>query len=231
MLDTIPSSLRETSSLSITQCGKAFGLCWDTTSDSLFVITPQLSCDLPSTKRSVISVIAKTFDVMGWYALTLLPAKLLLQELWSLRQDWDDPIPDSLRDRWKQWLEEVSLISQHPISRHVGKSHSSVLQCSLHGFSDASTKVYGGVVYLRTVFQDSSVAIDLLAAKSRVAPVKLQTVPRLELCGANLLSELLSQVQDLSIPEGGFHFCLDRFFCCSWMAKDGLQPSQSFRLA
>ena len=133
------------------------------TSDSLYVITPHLSSDLPSTKRSVSSVIAKMFDVMGWYAPALFPAKLLIQELWSLRQDWDDPIPDSLRDRWKQWLEEVSLISQHPISRHVGKSHSSVLQ---HGFSDASTKAYGGVAYLRTVFQESSVAIDLLESGS-----------------------------------------------------------------
>ena len=128
-----------------------------TTSDSLFVATPELALDIPPTKRSVSSVIARTFDIMGWHAPALLLAKILLQELWRHHLDWDEVVPDCLQEKWKAWLEELPLISQHPELRHVRFSDSPVLSRSLHGYSDASTKAHGGAVYLRTILQDSTV--------------------------------------------------------------------------
>ena len=57
-------------------------------------------------------------------------------------------------------------------------------------------------MYLRTVNTDTTITVDLIMAKSKVAPIKAQTIPRLELCGAQLLSKLLSQVSaDLAVPE------------------------------
>jgi len=61
----------------------------------------------------------------------------------------------------------------------------------LHGFSDASTLAYGGVVYLRTLHTDTSVTVDIIMSKVRVAPLKELTVPRLELCAALVLANLL----------------------------------------
>ncbi|GFR12555.1 uncharacterized protein TNCT_263951 [Trichonephila clavata] len=60
----------------------------------------------------------------------------------------------------------------------------------LHGFCDASTKAYAAVVYLK-----SKQEIHLVSAKTRVAPIKQLTTPRLELCGALLLAELISVIQ------------------------------------
>ena len=64
----------------------------------------------------------------------------------------------------------------------------------LHGFLDASTSAYGAVIYLKT-FDEVETRISLIASKTRVAPVKEMTIPRLELSAAVLLSKLMSRVQ------------------------------------
>ena len=61
----------------------------------------------------------------------------------------------------------------------------------LHGFSDASESAYAGAVYLQMVDTDGTAHVSLVMAKTRVAPLKQLTIPRLELCGANLLAGLL----------------------------------------
>ena len=58
------------------------------------------------------------------------------------------------------------------------------LSYELHTFTDASTDGYAACVYLRTVYSGDVVFVSLVCAKSRVAPVRQQTVPRLELQGA-----------------------------------------------
>ena len=45
------------------------------------------------TKRQLVSEIAKTFDVLGWFSPTLIKAKILLQHVWEHRIDWDDTVP------------------------------------------------------------------------------------------------------------------------------------------
>ncbi|XP_052857991.1 uncharacterized protein LOC128265818 [Drosophila gunungcola] len=64
----------------------------------------------------------------------------------------------------------------------------------LHGFSDASIKAYSAVVYSRLVRANGTVSVSLIAGKTRVAPLKQQLLPRLKLCGALLLSRLISSI-------------------------------------
>lgn len=66
-----------------------------------------------------------------------------------------------------------------------------------HGFSDAPQDALGAVFYIRTFHEYADAKIVLLAAKSKVAPVKRQTIPRLELSAAVLLARLLVRVQDI----------------------------------
>ncbi|XP_046868940.1 uncharacterized protein LOC124461460 [Drosophila willistoni] len=65
----------------------------------------------------------------------------------------------------------------------------------LHGFSGASTKAYAAVVYSRVINKDGSISTSIMAAKSRVAPLKQQSLPRLELCAALLLSQLIRSIK------------------------------------
>ena len=65
------------------------------------------------------------------------------------------------------------------------------LSLNLLGVFDASEDAYAGVIYLRLSDSDGNVHISLVTAKIKVAPIKLLTIPRLELCGAHLLTQLV----------------------------------------
>lgn len=86
------------------QYTKALGVEWNTTHD-YFRLTPIREL-LPSgdlTKRRFVSDIAKVFNVFGWFAPTTIKMKILLQRLWELKIDWDDPVPPSIQEIWSKW--------------------------------------------------------------------------------------------------------------------------------
>ena len=89
----------------------------------------------------------------------------------------------------------MALLSKYHIPSCYYPKHIDISTIELHGFSDASEDAYTGVVYIRV--QDCSGAMhSLLAlAKTKVAPIKRLTLPRLELCGAKLVSQLLQHAR------------------------------------
>ncbi|GFX93537.1 uncharacterized protein TNCV_1094771 [Trichonephila clavipes] len=112
----------------------------------------------------------------------------MLQELWKSKALWDDPIPSSILENWNKFTKESKYLNSISIPRFMAIDQNSDI--ILHGFCDASTKAYAAVVYLKSKQQ-----IHLVSAKTRVAPIKQLTIPRLELCGALLLAELISVIQ------------------------------------
>ncbi|XP_062557813.1 uncharacterized protein LOC134222669 [Armigeres subalbatus] len=115
-----------------------------------------------------------------------------LQVLWKLQLDWDSPVPHEFGQDWLDFKTKLSGFEQLRIPRHV---ISPVFKRKeLHGFSDASQMGYGACVYLRSIHSENQCTVRLLIAKSKVAPVNIKTIPRLELCAALLLSKLLGQV-------------------------------------
>ena len=155
---------------------------------------------------------------MGWFSPALLPAKLLIQEAWIQLFPWDDPLPDHLQQRWSAWLQEASALQSHPVNRFCTSPGINVQHRTLHGFSDASSNAYGGAVYLRTMNTDTSTTVELLTSKSKLAPKKKQTIARLELCGAHLLSKLLQQTaKDLGIPLDSTYAWCDSAVVLGWL--------------
>ena len=67
----------------------------------------------------------------------------------------------------------------------------------LHDFSDASKSGFGACVYVRSFCRLGKVTISLLTAKSTAAPLKTETMPRLELLGNLLLSCLITSVKNV----------------------------------
>ena len=65
----------------------------------------------------------------------------------------------------------------------------------MHVFCDASLRAYGSVVFLRRVRTDGSVELSFVVAKSRVAPLKSITLPRLELLAALIGSRFLACIR------------------------------------
>lgn len=97
----------------------------------------------------------------------------------------------------------------------------------LHGFSDASTRAYGAVLYTRCVSADGSIYTELVCSKSRVAPLKPTTIPRLELCGALLLAHLVTKtVAAMKIPFKSVTLWCDSQVVLCWLKKSPLAMNQ-----
>jgi len=143
----------------------------------------------PFTKRSVLSSIARLYDPLGWLTPVTFWAKAYMQLLWTKGLHWDDPLPPELDSKWLQFTQELPLVDQIHIPRHISTNKHSQLQ--LHGFCDASETGYCASIYLRTTDCSNNVNVHLLIAKSRVAPLSNVSLPRLELCGAHMLTKLL----------------------------------------
>lgn len=222
VLEDIPPDLREQQIVStlpsVEEYSKTLGLEWNTQLD-IFRLTVS---DLPPleglTKRALVSDIAKIFDALGWFTPTTVKMKILLQRVWEAKINWDDVVPTPIQDAWYQWRRELPALSNIQIPRCYFPQgfHTAVVQ--LHGFCDASEDAYAGVVYIRLMDAHDNVHISLVVSKTKVAPIKRLTIPRLELCGAHVLAKLLHHVREvLSVPLHNVFGWTDSSIVLSWM--------------
>ena len=129
--------------------------------------------------------------------------------------DWDDKLPADLVDKWLAWYNQVALIDQIKIPRWSGFNPSA--QIELHGFADASMKAYAAVVHLRVCLENVS-HVRIIQAKTKVSPIKTISIPKLELCGAALLSVLMSKVRKaLKLPNCSIHLWTDSTDVLYWL--------------
>ncbi|XP_063991157.1 uncharacterized protein LOC135169789 [Diachasmimorpha longicaudata] len=171
---------------------KTLGVLWNSTADTINY-TAKVSMPETATKRIILSETAKIFDPLGLLSPIVIVAKMVMQKLWTLKIDWDTPLPSDIQKEWSQFYLELEQINQVTFPRFVLQKNAKKIQ--LHGFSDASQHAYGACVYLRSVGDNGQVNTVLLCAKSRVAPLKQITIPRLELCGAQLLVKLIEGIK------------------------------------
>lgn len=194
LLDDLPIEYRYNNNSSISfddenSCIKVLGLRWQPSLDA-FIYTID-STVVGYTKRQILSDIAKIFDPLGFLAPLTCFAKLIMQRLWTLGLNWDDTPPREICEKWYQFKSSFAMLSDFKISRRFLVDNCD--ECQIHAFCDASEKAYAGVIYFR-VQQNSKVNVFFVCAKTKVAPLKSISVPRLELCAAVLLSNLLSEV-------------------------------------
>ena len=149
---------------------------------------------LEPTKRNIISTIGKFYDPLGFLSPVIIRFKVLFQKLCELKVGWDETPPEELLQEWRSLVNDLK--EGHPVSiprsYHTGMAENPVTY-SLCGFCDASTRAYAAVVYL-LLRSETNTTVQFLAAKTRVAPLQLQTIPRLELLSALLLSRLIVSV-------------------------------------
>ncbi len=72
---------------------KALGVHWDSSRDVLQVSIGTL-CPI---KINVISDIARTFDILGWFAPATILMKILFQHLWEIKLEWDEEVPSNIQ--------------------------------------------------------------------------------------------------------------------------------------
>lgn len=146
-----------------------------------------------STKRAVLSAIARLFDPLGLISPFTMLAKILFQDIWRLGLGWDEVLPSEMQSQFQSWVKGTESLKSWKIPRcyFENVSWKSISGLEIHGFGDASEKGYGACVYLRIPLQDGSFKVSLVVAKGKVAPIKRVTIPRLELLGALLCCRLV----------------------------------------
>lgn len=171
------------------------GLKWFPENDT-FSYLVKLPSEIP-TKRNVLSCIARIYDPCGWVSPLVFWAKALIQRLWILKLSWDDSLPSDLANEWNSFLKELPELEDIQIPRSLGISENAPVQ--ILGFCDASETGFSSCIYLKTM--DGNPEIRLLLAKTKVAPLKKVSIPRLELCAAHLLSKLSHHCINLLSPH------------------------------
>ncbi|XP_011883990.1 PREDICTED: uncharacterized protein LOC105571129 [Vollenhovia emeryi] len=170
------------------------GISWAPALDSFqFRVSPLEAT--PRTKRTILSAIAKLFDPLGWVTPVTITAKIFMQSLWRLQIQWDDTVPVLALNKWEDIYRNLSHLNGLQIDRWTGRG-ADTAEVQLHGFADASTVAYAAVVYSRVVSIAGEITVRLLIAKSKVAPLKTVSVPRLELSAATLLTRILEFIQE-----------------------------------
>lgn len=197
---------------------KILGLTWDRSEDQFqYTVNLPSATTEPETKRSIISLIAKLYDPLGWIAPTIIQAKIFIQKLWLSGTNWDEPVSSELRKEWSTYHNQLSNLTAVRVPRWLSTSGNDVLM-ELHGFSDASKLAYAAVVYLRVVDSTGNTRVSLVTARTRVAPIKQVSIPRLELCGAVLLSQLLTEVAEvLDIQKKDIRAWTDSTVVLAWL--------------
>ncbi|XP_070566927.1 uncharacterized protein [Ptychodera flava] len=204
VLSSIPAAERAPSvmnlDLSDLPVDRALGLQWDVEEDVFkFKVGKEVKDE---TRRGLLSVVASVYDPLGLVAPFILPAKQILQQLCKIGYNWDEKVPEEYLAGWQRWYNGILLLRDIAIPRCYKPQHFGRLESvELHHFSDASMEGYGVASYLRLVDVSGSIHCCLIVGKSRVAPMKTVTIPRLELTAATVSAKISKQLhEELQLP-------------------------------
>ncbi|XP_066911588.1 uncharacterized protein [Clytia hemisphaerica] len=153
--------------------------------------------DKPLTRRGILSSVSSIYDPLGFAAPVMLLIKRLLQKLIKDDKSWDDQISGEERAIWEKWRLQLPSLENVTIKRcFKPENFGKVVKATAHHFSDGSTIGYGQCSYLQLTDDKEQISTSFLMGKSRVAPLKQITVPRMELTAAVTsikVSNLLNQ--------------------------------------
>ncbi|XP_062714222.1 uncharacterized protein LOC134290992 [Aedes albopictus] len=212
---------------------KVLGLWWCTEKDTLTYKVGWTRYDevlleeqRRPTKREVLRVLMSIFDPLGLIAHFLIYLKVLLQEIWRSGAQWDEKINDNLFLKWQTWLQVLPDVEGVQIPRCYHTRNPAACEIQLHTFVDASENGFAAVSYMRFSNGDE-VECTLITAKTRVAPLKYLSIPRLELQAAVLGARLAQTISEsLSIRATQRYFWTDSRDVLCWINSDHRRFSQ-----
>ena len=178
---------------------RSLGVSWDLKTNTF---TFKVSIDNKSfTKRGVLSVINSLYDPLGIAAPFLIHGKSLLRSMSAhlkerQLEDWDTPLPEECKPAWNECFTSLTELERCRISRSyvtlvVSQKKKKI---ELHTFCDASVTGFAAVTYMKIMQSDGQARISFMFGKAKLAPTHDTTIPRLELCAADLAVEITQVV-------------------------------------
>ncbi|XP_066916217.1 uncharacterized protein [Clytia hemisphaerica] len=192
------SSFAQSQFQSQDECKRVLGVEWDISKD-VFVFRFDSFLEkgrtITLTKRTILSLAASIYDPLGILTPITARVKTIFQLVCKVKCGWDDKVPPDIACAWYGFLDALESVKIVEIDRFAFVScNSDTLRVELHGFCDSSEILYCSVIYLR-VISETGISVFFLTSKSKVAPLKKVTIPRLELLSCVLLSDLLNNVR------------------------------------
>ena len=194
---------------------KVLGLGYNSKDDSLFVRVSKKWETPVQTKRQMLRLVNSVYDPIGLVTPFSLKGRMMVQVANELKHDWDEPLPDDLLQKFKEWQVTMPLLKTVRVPRWSNSDHFKGSKTDLVIFCDASHEGYGAIAYLRRWFEGESKAlVSQIFARGRVVPINTHvsrtkrqeehndSIPRLELTAARLAAEM----RDLIIRESGEDF-------------------------
>ena len=220
VLASIPESERAAAAADLSTSlptERVLGLLWDTELDQLKLqVQPRT---VPPTKRGILRMAASIYDPLGFAAPFTLRARMIMQQLWLMKLNWDSELTGTVLEDWHQWTEELTSLEQLSIPRCYLKASSTAENRQMHVFCDASESAFGAVAYLRETSDDGKSAISFIMSKARVAPLKKMSIVRLETQAAVLAVRLAEAIKKEMKIEGVF-FWSDSMVVLQYIANE-----------
>ncbi|GFS94181.1 integrase catalytic domain-containing protein [Trichonephila clavipes] len=183
---------------------------WSSNSPEL--LNSSLSSDVEHSFSTDIDLSVKTLGI-SWKPFEYC---FVFKQLWQCKLDWDDVLPNSITNEWREFVTTLKCIEQVKTNRFIMVDNN--VRIVLQGFADASETAYGAVVYLQCFLHNGAAKVSILASKSRVAPIRVISIPRLELCACVLLAQLVKKIRStlrLNISDIVLH--TDSTIALSWL--------------
>lgn len=208
--------------LSDEEGASVLGLKWSPVEDT-FSYSLKLTAECQNmSKRKILSQIAQLYDPQGYIGPVTIVGRMIMQEIWKAKIEWDDCLPVEINRMWLSFWGNIGQLEKFKIPRWIGTTRASDVH--LHGFADASSKAYGAAIYVQLRLHNQKYVANLLFSKSRVAPLKTVSIPRLELSAMELLSRLMLQtVEKMGWKGAPYTLWTDSTIALHWIHKEPYQ--------
>ena len=193
------------------------GLQWNPIEDKIRSNIPDVEDETP-TKRNILRTVSQIFDPLGIMSPVTVIIKHLLQQIWRLKVEWDDRLPMEIVAIWNKWIQEWNHMKEMWIDRYV--HFTSNHNVELHAFADASQKACAAVIYIKSIEHNGEGHINFMIARTKVAPLKGETIPRLELMACLLAAKLIRTIISNFETQPEYFCWTDSKVALSWIRSE-----------
>ena len=200
---------------------KVLGVVYSAVDDKYTLRVKDCPSEQAWTKRKLLSVAAGVFDPQGKVCPVLIVPMMLFQQLCRQQLGWDDPLPQKECEEWKQWVKDLPRLQELTFDRCMVQVGREEVQRRLHVFCDASERGYGAAVYLVCTYDEPPKTSRLVYAKARLAKLKYESIPRIELRGAVTAIDLAVCVsQSLQMDASLITYHTDSKTVLQWLTNE-----------
>ncbi|XP_075243751.1 uncharacterized protein LOC142338003 [Convolutriloba macropyga] len=168
------------------------------------------------TQRKVLSMAASLFDPVGLISPFAIRIRCILQRIIKEGRNWVQPVSECYQQELQEWMDEFDSMTSMEIPRCLITSTNGTHQ--LHTFTDASMSAIAAIVYTRTTKANGSSTTPYVISKTKVAPIKQLSIPKLELEAAALGAELAGFCEsEMTTTISSKHFWTDSAATLGWI--------------